>query len=200
MLVLLPRPHTPTDTRPPHRTPPRGVCCVACVCLCVCAASGDTRVCLPVFSRKVKALRGCHVGACACLCVPTHTDTYTRICIYVYIYTQATPKTWRMRRTSPLLPRLRLYVCSPLYCSTTRDTVVCVCVRVRGLFHGARQHSQLISLSLCVCVCVCIYKYMYHAMIHYMQMGGWCVLCIMSRCRAKACVLCYACAVRMRCV
>lgn len=166
-------------------------------CMCgiyarVCGIRRQTSLPMSILSRKVKALRGCHVGACVCLCVPTYTLAHTLMHLYIYVYTQATPKTWRMRRTSPLLPRLlRRMLASLISSPHSRHPVcrLCVCVRVCGLFHGAQQHNPYLSITLSVCVWVYVHPYIYAYVYVYVRTTRYDTVCVDVEERGVLCVL-----------
>lgn len=131
--------------------------------------------------------------------------------IYIRVYTQATPKTWRMRRTSPLLPRLlRRMLASLISSPHSRHPVcvVCVCVCVCAAFSTARNNTTPTSLyhSLCVCMgirpSIYIYIYMYMCMcvlpgmtqcVLIWRRGVLCVLYVSLPCESVCVVLCIVC-------
>lgn len=178
--------------------------------MCVCAALGDKRVCLYIHFKQES--QSAAWMPCRCvrvsLCANIHTSTHTYALVYIYtcIYTgnpenvaNATnqPITTATTTTYARLSHLITTLATPCVCR------LCVCVRVCGLFHGAQQHNPYLSLSLSLCVygytSVHIYIYMYMCMCVLPGMTqcvliwrrGGCYVCCMSRCRAKACVLCY---------
>lgn len=139
-----------------------------------------------------------------CLCVPTYTLAHTLMHLYIYIrvYTQATPKTWRMRRTSPLLPRLlRRMLASLISSPHSRHPVcvVCVCVCVCAAFSTARNNTTPTSLyhSLCVCMGIRPSIYIYIYVYVYVRTTRYDTVCADMEKRGAMCVVCLA-AVRKR--